>query len=101
MLGNEKLNDIDRKEEAFGKNALFAGFQGQREWSDYKPNADFTWEAIMNSSFDWNMGKSSLDIPATESDNLNGLVHGAGKSADRKSAWICWMCAATGAPRRL
>ena len=71
MLGNEKLNDIDRKEEAFGKNALFAGFQGQREWSDYKPNADFT-EAIMNSSFDWN-GKKQPRILATESDNLNGL----------------------------
>ena len=46
MLGNEKLADIGWKEESFGKNALFAGFQGQREWTDWQPNADFT-EAIM------------------------------------------------------
>ena len=64
MLGNEKLNDIDRKEEAFGKNALFAGFRGQREWTDYKPNADFT-EAIMNSSFDWNGKKQPRHFPGS------------------------------------
>lgn len=72
MLGNEKLSEIGWKEEALGKNALFAGFQGQRAWTDWKPNADFT-EAIMNSSFDWN-GKKQPRIFATESDNLNGLA---------------------------
>lgn len=71
MQGNETLAKMGWEEEAFGKNALFAGFQGQREWSDQYPNADFT-EAIMNSSFDWN-GKKQPLVLATESDNLNGL----------------------------
>ncbi|MBE6645575.1 MAG: L-fucose isomerase [Ruminococcaceae bacterium] len=72
MLGNEKLNDIDRHEEALGRNAIFGGFQGQRMWTDYKPNGDFT-EAILNSTFDWN-GKKAPIILATESDNCNGLA---------------------------
>lgn len=71
MDGNPKLDEMGWKEEAFGKNALFAGFQGQRTWTDYKPNVDFT-EAILNSSFDWN-GVRRPHIVATESDNLNGL----------------------------
>lgn len=72
MLGNKKLEEMGWQEEALGKNALFCGFQGQRAWTDWKPNADFT-EAIMNSSFDWN-GKKQPRICATESDNLNGLT---------------------------
>ncbi len=72
MLGNEKLRDIGRYEEALGRNAIFAGFQGQRMWTDYKPNGDFT-EAILNSTFDWN-GKKAPIILATESDNCNGLA---------------------------
>ncbi len=72
MLGNEKLNDIGRHEEALGRNAVFAGFQGQRMWTDYKPNGDYT-EAILNSTFDWNGRKQPL-ILATESDNCNGLA---------------------------
>lgn len=71
MLGNEKLGDKGWQEEALGKNALFCGFQGQRSWTDWQPNGDFT-EAILNSSFDWN-GKKQPRICATESDNLNGL----------------------------
>ena len=71
MLGNEKLAEMGWKEEALGKNAIFAGFQGQRNWTDWKPNADFS-EAIMNSTFDWT-GKRQPQILATESDNLNGL----------------------------
>ena len=72
MLGNDKLNDIGRHEEALGRNAIFGGFQGQRMWTDYKPNGDFT-EAILNSTFDWN-GKKAPIILATESDNCNGLA---------------------------
>lgn len=72
MLGNDKLNDIKRHEEALGRNAIFGGFQGQRMWTDYKPNGDFT-EAILNSTFDWN-GKKAPIILATESDNCNGLA---------------------------
>lgn len=71
MTGNPKLESLGFTEEALGRNALFAGFQGQRMWTDFKPNADFT-EAIMNSSFDWH-GKKQPLIFATENDNLNGL----------------------------
>ena len=59
MLGNEKLDAMGFKEEALGRNGLFGGFQGQRMWTDYQPNGDFT-EAILNSSFDWH-GKTSAD----------------------------------------
>lgn len=72
MLGNDKLSEIGRHEEALGRNAIFGGFQGQRMWTDYKPNGDFT-EAILNSTFDWN-GKKAPIILATESDNCNGLA---------------------------
>ena len=54
-----------------GKNAIMGGFQGQRMWTDWKPNGDFS-EAILNSTFDWN-GKKQPVILATENDNLNGL----------------------------
>jgi L-fucose isomerase len=59
-------------EESCGRNAIYDGFQGQRQWTDYRPNADFT-EAILNSTFDWN-GKRAPIVLATESDNLNGLT---------------------------
>lgn len=72
MQGNPKLKGKGFAEEALGRNALFGGFQGQRMWTDYKPNADFT-EAILNSTFDWN-GKRAPYVFATENDNLNGLA---------------------------
>lgn len=72
MLGNDKLNEIGWHEEALGRNAILAGFQGQRMWTDYKPNGDFA-EAILNSTFDWN-GKKQPVVLATESDNCNGLA---------------------------
>lgn len=72
MLGNPKLGELGFAEEALGRNALFGGFQGQRMWTDYKPNGDFT-EAILNSTFDWN-GKRPPIVFATENDNLNGLA---------------------------
>lgn len=62
----------DFTREALGRNGIFGGFQGQRMWTDYKPNGDFT-EAILNSTFDWN-GKKQPVILATESDNCNGLA---------------------------
>ena len=58
-------------EEAIGHNALAAGFQGQRQWTDFYPNGDFA-EAMLNTSFDWN-GAREPYILATENDVLNGL----------------------------
>ena len=72
MIGNDKLEEKGFGEEALGHNAIFSGFQGQRHWTDYKPNADFT-EAILNSSFDWN-GVREAFIVATENDCLNGVA---------------------------
>lgn len=77
MLGNPKLNDIGRHEEAMGRNAIAGGFQGQRAWTDWQPNGDFA-EAILNSSFDWN-GKKEPTILATENDTLNGTAMLFGK----------------------
>jgi len=53
LYGNEKLKELGWHEEALGKNAVAGGFQGQRAWTDWLPNADFT-EAILASTFDWN-----------------------------------------------
>jgi L-fucose isomerase len=72
MLGNPKLAEMGYEEEACGRNAIFGGFQGQRMWTDFKPNADFT-EAILNTGFDWN-GKRPPVILATENDNGNASV---------------------------
>ena len=72
MLGNPKLDEIGWHEEALGRNAIFGGFQGQRMWTDFMPNGDFT-EAMLNSTFDWN-GKKQPTILATESDNCNGIA---------------------------
>ena len=77
MLGNEKLHDIGRHEEALGRNALLGGFQGQRQWTDYLPNGDFA-EAILNSTFDWN-GKREPIVLATENDTMNGMAMILGK----------------------
>ncbi|HVF85632.1 MAG TPA: L-fucose isomerase, partial [Abditibacteriaceae bacterium] len=70
MNGNPRLAEKGFKEEAQGHNALAAGFQGQRQWTDYAPNGDFP-EAILNSGFDWN-GVRQPYILATENDSLNG-----------------------------
>jgi len=71
MTGNKKLADMGFHEEALGHNALVSGFQGQRQWTDFLPNGDFS-EAILNSSFDWN-GIRNPFIVATENDSLNGV----------------------------
>jgi L-fucose isomerase len=71
MVGNPKLKELGFGEEALGHNALAAGFQGQRQWTDHFPNGDFM-EAILCSSFDWN-GLRQPYILATENDSLNGV----------------------------
>lgn len=70
MEGNPNLPE-GCKEEALGHNAIAAGFQGQRQWTDYYPNTDYP-EAILNTSFDWN-GAREPYILATENDTLNGV----------------------------
>jgi L-fucose/D-arabinose isomerase len=72
MVGNPKLNDIGYGEEALGHNAIAAGFQGQRAWTDFFPNGDFM-EAMLTSSFDWN-GIREPYVVATENDTLNGIT---------------------------
>ena len=72
MVGNPKLVDKGYREEGLGRNAILGGFQGQRQWTDYKPNGDFS-EAILNSSFDWN-GIREAFVLATENDSLNGVA---------------------------
>ena len=93
MLGNEKLAEMGWIEESCGRNAILGGFQGQRQWTDYLPNGDFT-EAILNSTFDWN-GKKKPVLLATENDGLNGvsmllgtlLTHSAPIFADVRTYW--------------
>ncbi|UTJ49580.1 L-fucose isomerase [Atlantibacter subterranea] len=71
MQGNRKLAEMGRVEESLGYNAIAAGFQGQRHWTDQYPNGD-TAEALLNSSFDWN-GVRQPYVVATENDSLNGV----------------------------
>ncbi len=72
MIGNPKLKEMGFGEESLGHNAIAGGFQGQRQWTDFYPNGDFT-EAIMNSSFDWT-GVRQPFVLATENDALNGTA---------------------------
>jgi L-fucose/D-arabinose isomerase len=71
MVGNRRLEKLGFGEEALGHNAILAGFQGQRHWTDHYPNGDFL-EAMLNSSFDWN-GIRQPYLVATENDSLNGV----------------------------
>ena len=70
MSGNPNL-PRGNEEEMVGHNAIAAGFQGQRQWTDFYPNGDFA-EAMLNTSFDWN-GAREPYILATENDVLNGI----------------------------
>lgn len=72
LCGNPKLNEIGWHEEALGRNGLAGGFQGQRMWTDWLPNADFT-EAILASTFDWNGARAPIAF-ATENDTLNAVA---------------------------
>lgn len=93
MIGNPKLREMGFGEEALGHNAIAAGFQGQRQWTDFLPNGDFM-EAILTSSFDWN-GIRPPFIVATENDALNGismlfihlLTNAAAIFADVRTYW--------------
>jgi len=71
MFGNPVLAKMGWHEESLGRNAIAGGFQGQRQWTDWLPNGDFT-EAIMATSFDWNGIKAPFAF-ATENDTLNGI----------------------------
>ncbi len=71
MVGNPRLAKLGFGEEALGHNAILAGFQGQRQWTDHMPNGDFL-EAILCSSFDWN-GIRPPYLVATENDAMNGV----------------------------
>ena len=91
LYGNPKLDEMGWHEEALGKNAVAGGFQGQRNWTDWLPNGDFT-EAFMASTFDWNGPKPRRTTPSTAS----------------PCCWAPWSparppasttCAPTGAPR--
>ncbi len=70
MNGNKNLPE-GCEEEMVGHNAIAAGFQGQRQWTDFYPNCDFP-EAMLNTSFDWN-GAREPYILATENDVLNAI----------------------------
>jgi L-fucose isomerase len=72
MIGNKRLKELGFGEESLGHNAIVAGFQGQRHWTDHMPNGDFM-ESILNSSFDWN-GIRQPFLVATENDALNGIT---------------------------
>ena len=82
MNGNDNLPE-GCEEERVGHNAIAAGFQGQRQWTDFYPNCDFP-EAMLNSSFDWN-GAREPYILATENDVLNGLGMLFGKLLTNKA----------------
>lgn len=71
MEGNPRLLEMGYSEEALGHNAIVGGVQGQRQWTDYRPNFDFP-ESLMCSSYDWN-GIREPKILATENDFLNGI----------------------------
>lgn len=71
MHGNPVLASMGFEEEAMGHNAIVGGFQGQRQWTDFRPDGDFS-EAMLNSSFDWNGIREAITF-ATENDTLNGV----------------------------
>ncbi len=70
MNGNPDLPD-GFEEEKTGHNAIAAGFQGQRQWTDHWPNCDYP-EAVLNSTFDFEGPREPM-IFATENDVLNGV----------------------------
>jgi L-fucose/D-arabinose isomerase len=80
MIGNPRLaaRSVGRAqgftadvEHAQGHNAIAAGTQGQRQWTDLYPNFDLT-EAILCSTFDWNGYRAPM-VVATENDVKNAI----------------------------
>ena len=72
MIGNPKLKEMGFKEEALGHNAIAGGLQGQRQWTDFYPNGDYS-ESLLCTSFDWN-GIREAFVLATENDACNGVA---------------------------
>ncbi|MCL2099307.1 MAG: L-fucose isomerase [Oscillospiraceae bacterium] len=87
MIGSPRLAQMGFIEESNGHNAIAAGFQGQRQWTDYLPNGDFM-EAVLCSSFDWN-GIREPFVLATENDSLNGACMLFGKLLTNTAAIFC------------
>lgn len=58
-------------EYAQGANAIAAGTQGQRQWTDLYPNFDLT-ESMLCSAFDWNGFRAPITV-ATENDSKNAI----------------------------
>ena len=93
MHGNPKLAEKGFIEESMGHNAIAGGFQGQRQWTDFRPNGDLA-ETLLNTSFDWNGMRESITF-ATENDTLNGatmlllhlLTNRAQMFADVRTFW--------------
>ena len=114
MLGNDKLNDVRPvgaeaehsgpkdgwHEEALGRNAILGGFQGQRQWTDFMPNGDFT-EAMLNTTFDWNGTESAVhsSLPRTTVSTVCPCCFC--KLLTEPSAACSPTCAHTGAPTLL
>ncbi|MGL4676224.1 MAG: L-fucose isomerase [Brevinema sp.] len=71
MNGNPTLAEIGYIEESNGHNAIAGGFQGQRQWTDFMENGDFS-ESILTSSVDWNGIRQPYAF-ATENDALNAI----------------------------
>ncbi len=80
MVGNPKLAESKAGraqgfkadvEFAQGCNAIAAGTQGQRQWTDLYPNFDMT-ESLLGSSFDWNGFRTPM-VCATENDSKNAI----------------------------
>lgn len=83
MIGNPRLAALGYIEESCGHNAIAAGFQGQRQWTDHFPNGDMM-EALLNSSFDWNGIREPFNV-ATENDMLNGVSMLFGKLVSNRA----------------
>jgi L-fucose isomerase len=80
MIGNARLADpaVGKAqgfkadvEYAQGCNAIAAGTQGQRQWTDLYPNFDMA-ESMLCSSFDWD-GFRAPYVVATENDSKNAI----------------------------
>lgn len=97
MIGNPVLKTMGYEEESMGHNAIMSGFQGQRQWTDFLPNGDFS-EAILNSSFDWN-GIRRAFVVATENDHLNATSMLFGHLLTN-TPQLLPMCVHTGARKR-
>ena len=95
--GNPKLDEMGWHEEALGKKCNAGGFQGQRNWTDWLPNADFT-ESFMHLHL---TERQKMQPPfATENDTLNGISMMFATLLTGKSLRHFMMYVHTGRPRR-